>query len=364
MMITNATYGVMYQFTPSGVRNGKVSWTNTTSSVVRNIVWFPTKNRWEVVGSDYTTPVTVPGGGLLASSNTTSIPDSAWATIGGTTTYSVNVTQGTCPANLPLNVTYSVTNNQCNSNTNCNGSINVTALYGAPPYTYSINNGGTFQTSNMFSNLCQGTYTVLTKDSSGATQNGTVTVAGTAPVTYKVSLSANTQATQLITNNNYLSQTTYYKLAVNPPLPAGVTINFSFAIRSNKRVDGPGTGTISDTYVVTQNGVTIPLSSSNGGTTSANRPNCNPELSTTRGDVYFYNNLTINSSPILITETAILTITNGQQGAQSNCLTTLTQQSWFDTNGYSINGCTCCSVLAENTSISQASLTYTPNSLQ
>ena len=364
MTIVNSTYGVKYQFTCNGMRNGKTLWTNQTNSVVRNIVWFPSKNRWEVVGSDFTTPVTVPGGGILASSNSTLIPNSAWTIIGGTTTYSVNVTQGTCPVNIPLTVNYTVTNNQCNSNTNCNGSVNVTALYGAPPYTYSINNGGTFQTNNMFNNLCQGTYTILTRDSSGTTQNGTVTVAGTAPVTYIVSLSANTQATQVITNDNYLSQTTYYKLAVNPPLPPGVTINFSFGIRSNKRVDGPGTGTISDTYVVTQNGVTIPVSNSTGGDTTSLRPNCSPELSYLRGDTYFYNNLIINNTPILITETAILTVTNGQQGAQSNCLTNLSQNSWFDTNGYSINGCTCCSVLANNTSISQASLTYTPNTLQ
>jgi hypothetical protein len=176
MTIVNTTYGVMYQFTCNGMRNGKTLWSNQTGSVVRNIVWFPSKNRWEVVGSDYTTPVTLPGGGIAASTNTTSIPDSSWAVIGGTTTYSVNVTQGTCPTNIPLNVLYTITKAECNTNTNCNGSVNVTALYGAPPYIYSINNGGTFQTSNMFNNLCSGTYTILTQDSSGTTNNGTVIV--------------------------------------------------------------------------------------------------------------------------------------------------------------------------------------------
>ena len=363
MTIVGTGYGVMYQFACNGMSNGKTRWTSTSGSTSLNIVWFPTKNRWEVVGSDLTTPYNLPGGGILASTNTTSIPTSAWAAIGGTSTYSINVTQGKCPATLPLSATYTVTKPTCNTNTNCNGSINVTASYGQPPYIYSINNGGTFQTSNMFNNLCSGTYTVLTQDSSGTTISGTVIVnPGNAPVTYTVSLSANSQATQVITNNNYLSKTTYYQLAVNPPLPAGVEINFSFGIRSNKIVSGPGTGTVSDTYVVTKNNVVIPVSNSTGGSTSSYRPNCSPELSVTRGDVYTYNNLIIDNTPILITETAILSITNGQQGAQSNCLTTLEQNSWFDTLNAEIKGCTCCSASNRNGSISQASLTYVPNS--
>jgi hypothetical protein len=47
-----------------------------------------------------------------------------------------------------------------------NGSITVTASGGASPYQYSLNNG-TFQSSNLFSNLGVGNYTVVAKDANG-----------------------------------------------------------------------------------------------------------------------------------------------------------------------------------------------------
>ena len=364
MTIVNTTYGVKYQFTCNGMRNGKTLWTNQTDSVVRNIVWFPTKNRWEVVGSDFTTPVTVPGGGILASSNSTLIPDSSWAIIGGTTTYSVNVTQGTCPANIPLNVLYTVNNTECNTNTNCNGSVNVTALYGAPPYTYSINNGGTFQTSNMFNNLCQGTYTILTRDSSGTTQNGTVTVGvNSSPITYNVSLSANTQATEIISGPDYTSKTTYLQVVVNPPLPAGVSISFNLATSSIKTYNGPGTGTIEDNFSITQGGVTMAPTSTQSSTQENSRPFCSPETQTVVSEVDTYSLTITNTQKVLITDTSVLTITQGQQGAQSNCLTNLEQQIYGQFVTAQINGCTCCSVNADTTSslINENSLNYVPN---
>ena len=364
MTIVNTTYGVKYQFTCNGMRNGKTLWTNQTGSVVRNIVWFPTKNRWEVVGSDFTTPVTVPGGGILASSNTTLIPDSSWAIIGGTTTYSVNVTQGTCPANIPLNVLYTVNNTECNTNINCNGSVNVTALYGAPPYTYSINNGGTFQTSNMFNNLCQGTYTILTRDSSGTTQNGTVTVGvNSSPITYNVSLSANTQATEIISGPDYTSKTTYLQVVVNPPLPAGVSISFNLATSSIKTYNGPGTGTIEDNFSITQGGVTMAPTSTQSSTQENSRPFCSPETQTVVSKVDTYSLTITNTQKVLITDISVLTITQGQQGAQSNCLTNLEQQIYGQFVNAQINGCTCCSVNADTTSslINENSLNYVPN---
>jgi hypothetical protein len=365
MMIVNTTYGVMYQFIPSGIKNGKVFWTATSNSTTINIVWMPIKNRWEVVGSDYTTPITVPGGAILASANTTSIPDSAWAAIGGTATYSVNVSQGTCPTNIPLNVLYTVTKSECNTSTNCNGSVNVTALYGAPPYIYSINNGGTFQTSNMFNNLCSGSYTILTQDSSGTTNSGTVTVGYvSSPVTYSLSLSANTSEQQVVNSNNYISNTTYLKVVVNPPLPAGVSILFHLATSSIKTYNGPGTGTIDDNFTITQGGVVKTPSTTQSNTTNGTRPNCNPESQVVVNEVDTYYLTINNSTDVLITDTSVLTITNGQQGTQSNCLTNLTQKIYGQFIDAQIQGCTCCSVNADTTAslMNDTTLTYVPNS--
>jgi mono/diheme cytochrome c family protein len=53
------------------------------------------------------------------------------------------------------------------------GSISVAATGGTAPYTYSLNNSSQFQSSNTFSNLNQGTYSISVRDANGcsATQS-------------------------------------------------------------------------------------------------------------------------------------------------------------------------------------------------
>ncbi|MFM7645690.1 MAG: c-type cytochrome [Sphingomonadales bacterium] len=57
------------------------------------------------------------------------------------------------------------------------GSIAVAANGGTGPYTYSINSTTQFQSSNLFSNLNQGTYTIGVRDANGCTSTqGSITV--------------------------------------------------------------------------------------------------------------------------------------------------------------------------------------------
>lgn len=65
------------------------------------------------------------------------------------------------PANISVNSTELVANASCTSVNG--GTITATATGGLAPYSYSINNG-TFQNSNVFSGLAQGTYNVMIKD--------------------------------------------------------------------------------------------------------------------------------------------------------------------------------------------------------
>ena len=51
------------------------------------------------------------------------------------------------------------------------GRISVLGSGGIPPYTYSINNGTTTQTSGLFENLTAGNYTILITDANGCTFN-------------------------------------------------------------------------------------------------------------------------------------------------------------------------------------------------
>jgi hypothetical protein len=71
-----------------------------------------------------------------------------------------------------------------------------------------------------------------------------------------------------------------------------------------------------------------------------------------------------NENEVLVKTTSVLTITDGQQGTQSNCLTNLSQVISAQFENTTINGCTCCSVNADTllTSINSNELTYIPNS--
>ena len=121
-------------------------------------------------------------------------------------------------------LTYTSTNADCGSN---NGTVTANASGGTAPYTYSIN-GATFQSSNFFTGLIGGTYTLTVKDANGCTNavvititsspapqitaipaaatcgsnNGTITAfgsSGTAPLQY--SINGNTyQASNVFTN--------------------------------------------------------------------------------------------------------------------------------------------------------------------
>jgi len=58
---------------------------------------------------------------------------------------------------------------------NADGSITVLTTFGSPPYTYSMD-GVNYQTSNVFSGLRAGTYSLSVKDALGALEAGTTTL--------------------------------------------------------------------------------------------------------------------------------------------------------------------------------------------
>jgi hypothetical protein len=360
--IGGTSYGPL-QFVGNGSINGKTTWTNNGNY---NITWSSSRNRWEILGSDNSTPFSPVGGGLFASTTTSLYPDSGWGLVGGTQTYSATVTQGRCPSNLPLQVALTSENSSCNTNTNCNGSITVNASYGVSPYSYSINGGVTFQTASVFTNLCPGTYTIITTDATNATNSQTITVGyDTQPITYQLSLSANTSATETITTDNYAANTTYLEAVVTPPLPIGLTVAFNLTVSSVKTYNGPGTGTITDTIRITEGGIRKLPSVTSSASQTGDRPNCNPESQVVVTEADTYNLAMTSTSKVLITDTSILEITEGAAGAQSNCLTNLEQTIYAQFTVPSVRGCDCCSVIADSNlvTINNNSVTYVPNSL-
>lgn len=60
-------------------------------------------------------------------------------------------------------------------NPGCDGSANISGTGGTGPYQYAIN-GGTYQSSSTFSNLCSGGYTVTIKDANNCTATSLFTI--------------------------------------------------------------------------------------------------------------------------------------------------------------------------------------------
>jgi large repetitive protein len=77
-----------------------------------------------------------------------------------------------CPATLTAIATPTVTV-KCAPST---GSLTLVGSGGATPYTYSVN-GGTFQSSGLFSTLAFGNVTYVVKDANGCTSNGSSAIA-------------------------------------------------------------------------------------------------------------------------------------------------------------------------------------------
>jgi len=228
----NQSYGP-WEFNCNGTSNGRSLWNYNNQYYIK---WDLDRRRWTLFGPDLTTWVTFDNGAsILRSTSTAEIPDSGWSFVGGTLQGTVSVTRGSCPAYVPLQIQTSVQNTNC-GNTNCIGSIAITASNGVPPYQFSINNGNTFQSLNIFNGLCPNTYSIIAKDSlnNQVTRNVTV-VANAQNVTYT-----------LYTSLNYTNQPgtgqqiCYWFVEVNPPLPVGVNVQFDLIFSSQKTFNGPG----------------------------------------------------------------------------------------------------------------------------
>ena len=77
----------------------------------------------------------------------------------------------------PTALTFSSVAVAATCNGTCNGQITVTANNATPPYTYSSNNGLSFQVSNILTGLCAGNINVVVKDANGCLANAVVNIA-------------------------------------------------------------------------------------------------------------------------------------------------------------------------------------------
>jgi hypothetical protein len=132
-------------------------------------------------------------------------------------------------------------------------------------------------------------------------------------------------------------------------------------LSSTKTYNGPGTGTITDTFTVTQGGITKTPTTTQSSSQTGTRPDCSPSEQTIVTEADTYTLEISNSSPVIITDNSTLSITDGSN--VDNCLTNLTQEIFAQLIVPQIKGCSCCLVVADAQflSINSNSIDYTPN---
>jgi len=79
----------------------------------------------------------------------------------------------------PLLVITSTTGTDVLCNGACDGTITINS---ALAVQFSVDNGATYQASNVFTGLCAGTYTIVVRDAAGCTQSGTIVINEPAPL--------------------------------------------------------------------------------------------------------------------------------------------------------------------------------------
>lgn len=330
------SYGPI-QFTVSGDMNGKPRWVGTYESTTLVIIWSPTNSRWQMSGWSFTS-------GIPVNTNQSNIPTGNWSLLGGAQGPIITMTQGACPANIPLSISLNKQNSTCPGVKNCDGSISIYAFNGVPPYSYSINNGLTYQSSGIFNGLCANNYTVVVQDSDGNIVNGGVVPVGSNNVTTNYSIS-----TQLLNNVSYSqgNQIATWKVNVTPPIPVGATITFQLKVNATQKNNGPGSGTTVNNTTVRKNGVTLTPPTTTTATQTSLRPNCSPFSTVTTSTTQVYN-LTMGHGDIISgTSQSILTITSGTTGA-NGCITMVEQTILVSTYSASISGRAICGEVLNN----------------
>jgi hypothetical protein len=196
-------------FLSAGTINTYPSWTSGTKTVYYNT----TSSKWMISG--WTNP------GIPSLSSTNSPPIGFWAYDG--VNGSASMTSGPCSANFIIST--NKTNPTCGIS--LNGSILVSSVQGGtPPYTYSLNNV-TYQPSNTFNNLDDGTYTIYVKDSQGIIGNKIETLTPQSGITnYEINVNFIPSIPAPTNTQNSTEVSFQYEVSVSPTLPNNKTVNF------------------------------------------------------------------------------------------------------------------------------------------
>jgi hypothetical protein len=321
------------EFTPNGLVGGYPSWVVEDSDPTITVTWDTTLTpaRWKI--NNYT-----PKGNVISSippTDSTSNPPDNWQPVGGS---QITISQPACSSNRQRNFARSVNQPTCI----CDGSIIFNVDLDNPPFSYSIDNGVTYSSSPIFTNLCSGTYILAVLDSIGNVHLSSEIIKTEVPsTTYTISL--NTTNTKPVNNNVSLANSYQTTVVVNPPLPNGATITFDL-IHNNNFYSSPNSGTsiLTTSTLLYKNGTELLLTNTSNSV--------NQSINTAAGcqsDYVYQSNIVDVWSSLTITNSDTITISTSSRVDKTTtgkCVVGYSNDNYSISNPV-ISGCDCCSII-------------------
>ena len=337
----NLPYVVSKTFIPDVLVGGYPSWVDNSDSTI-TITWNATPNPGRFVINNYH-----PGGNTQNCDNvissiyptdSTSNPPKNWQSICGISPVYFSQKLGYCRSSQGRNFKTSVNQPTCI----CDGSIIFDVDLDNPPFSYSIDNGVTYSSSPIFTNLCSGTYILAVLDSVGNVHLSSEIVKTEVPsTTYTISLY--TTNTKPVNNNVSLANLYETKIVVNPPLPNGTTITFDL-IHNNNFYSSPNSGTsiLTTSTLVYKNGDEVLLTNTSNSV--------NQSVNTAAGcqkEYVYQSNISDVWSSLTITNSDTITISTSSRVDKTTtgkCVVGYSNDNYSISNPV-ISGCDCCSII-------------------
>lgn len=324
--------GVFYflHFIPNGLIGGYPSWVEEFETTI-TITYDNTSTRWVINNFNAN------GGTIISQDPSNSNPPSNWSEP-GTNPPTINFNLNGCGNARRSSFPVSINQPTCI----CDGSIIFNVNLDNPPFSYSIDNGVTYSSSPIFTNLCSGIYILSVVDSLGETFSKTITLnKPEMATTYNISL--NTINTTPVSNEVSLVNSYETTIQVTPPLPDGATITFDL-IHTNSFYSSPtsGTSVLTTGTVLSKNlsGITI-NSTTTGQTQSVNTtPGC-------QSDFIYQSNINDTWNSITLTNTDTITISTTSRVDKTTtglCVVGYSNDTYSISNAI-ITGCDCCSLI-------------------
>ena len=320
-------------FIPNISINGYPSWKEASDSTV-TVTYNVTEARWKVNGFSL-------GSGSIVDnvSTTTANPPNNWIPEGNPAGTSIQYLSR-CESTYLGRLTSPVSINQ--PTCLCDGSIIFNVNLDNPPFSYSIDNGVTYSSSPIFTNLCSGIYILSVVDSLGETFSETITLnKPEMATTYSILL--NTTISTPVSNELSLVKSYETTIQVTPPLPDGATITFDL-IHTNSFYSSPtsGTSVLTTGTVLSKNVTPITIGSTTTGQTQSvnTTPGC-------QSDFIYQSNIDDTWNSLTLTNTDTITIsttTRVDKTTTGLCVVGYSNDSYSISNAI-ISGCDCCSLI-------------------